>query len=162
MRSRYIASSEDPIAPGTDGTIRAARGRDGALLTAIALVAVALAGCSSFNTGGDGPKPVDPNLFPADYKTDIMSFLQTDAAGLVGTREASLAPPELKPFGSESRYVSCLRVVAADTRRDKMIVFYGGQINQFIDASQGMCETAAYQPFPELPSLLAKLRSSRK
>jgi hypothetical protein len=39
-------------------------------------------------------------------------------------------------------------------------VYFGGAINQFIDAGE-QCTGAAYQPFPELPTLLATLRSKK-
>jgi hypothetical protein len=125
-----------------------------------ALTALALAGCGSFGFGGKDQPEVNPNLFPADYKSGLMAFLQNNPFGLVGTREASLSPPELKPFGNESRYVACLRITAPDWRKDKMVVYYGGAINQFVDATE-LCNGAAYQPFPELPAMFAQLRSRK-
>jgi hypothetical protein len=128
---------------------------------ACTLAALALAACSSFGFGGGSAQPeVNPNLFPADYKSGLITFLQTNPFGLVGTREASLSPPELKPFGNESRYVACLRVALPDSRKDKMIVYYGGAINQFVDANE-VCNAAAYQPFPELPAMFAQLRTKK-
>jgi len=124
-----------------------------------ALAALALAGCSSFGFGQD-PKPIDPNILPADYKASLMAFLQNNPFGLVGAREASLAPPELKAFGNDSRYVACLRVAGPDWRKDKMIVYYAGAINQFVDATE-QCNSAAYQPYPELPAMFAQLRSKK-
>lgn len=118
---------------------------------------LALAGCSSFGFG-QADKPVEPNVFPADYKADLMAFLQNNPFGLVGTREAALSPPELKAFGNENRYVACLRVAGADWRKEKMVVYFGGAINQFVDAG-AQCNGAAYQPYPELPALFAQLRS---
>ena len=125
-----------------------------------ALVALVLAGCSSFGIGQSDPPPVDPNVFPADYKAGLMAFLRNNPFNLVGAREAALSPPELKPFGNESRYVACLRAAAPDWRKEKMIVYYGGVINQFIDATD-QCQSAAYQPFPELPAMFAQLRSKK-
>ena len=123
------------------------------------MAALALAGCSMFGSG-QPDKPVDPNVFPADYKGSVMTFLQTNPFGLTGAREASLSPPELKAFGNDSRYVACLRVVGADWRKDKMIVYFGGAINQFVDAGE-QCNGAAYQPYPELPTMFAQLRSKK-
>jgi hypothetical protein len=129
-------------------------------LAAVWLTALALAGCSSFGFGQSDPKPVDPNVFPADYKPGLIAFLQNNPFGLVGTREASLSAPELKPFGQENRYVACLRVAGPDWRKDKMVVYFGGAINQFVDAGD-QCNSAAFQPFPELPALFATLRSKK-
>ena len=91
-----------------------------------------------------------------------MALMQQNPYGLVGTREAFLSPPELKPFGAESRYVSCLRAIAPDAQHEKMIVFWGGQVNQFVDANADACKGAAYQPFPELPRMLSQIKSKAK
>jgi len=131
-----------------------------------AATALTLGGCSSFN--GPPPNGVDPNVFPANYKAQLMTFLQTNAVGMVGVTSAQLAPPTLKPFGSESRYVACLNAAGADDIRrqnwhkEKMFVFYGGEINQFVDATDEGCKGAPYAPFPELPAMLAQLRSKQK
>ncbi len=130
---------------------------------AVALAGAALlAGCASFGGGQQAPKPVDPNVMPADYKASVMSFLQQNPYGLVGARAAELSAPELKPFGTESRYVSCLRAVGPDWRKEKMIVFYAGEINQFVDATPDACGTAAYQAFPEITTLLNTLKGNKK
>jgi hypothetical protein len=125
-----------------------------------ALTAFVLAGCSSFGIGQPEPPPVDPNVLPADYKSGLMTFLQVNPFNLVGAREAEVSPPELKAFGNESRYVACLRVAGPEWRKEKMIVYYGGAINQFVDATE-LCKSAAYQPFPELPAMFAQLRSKK-
>ena len=152
--SRYRRMRKSPIAwPRRPAWLR----RQSRWTPALALVALALAGCSMFG-GGQPEKPIDPNVFPADYKAGLMTFLQVNPFGLVGTREAALSQPELKAFGNESRYVACLRVVGPDLRKDKMIVYFAGAINQFVDAGE-RCNGAAYQPFPELPTLFAQLRS---
>ncbi len=124
------------------------------------LIACALAGCSSFSSAP--PKSVDPNIFPANYKASLMTYLQANPFGLVGATSAELSAPVLKPFGSESRYVACLRVAGPNLRREKMVVYYGGELNQFVDATEEGCRDAAYAPFPELPALLAQLRSKQK
>jgi hypothetical protein len=126
----------------------------------VAVLALALAGCSSFGLGSE-PKPVDPNVFPANYKAGVLTFLQVNPFGLVGTREASLSAPELKPFGNESRYVACLRIAGPDWHKEKMVVYFGGEINQFVDSTAEQCSRAAYQPFPELPAMFAVLKSGK-
>ena len=128
----------------------------------VVLLAAALAGCSSFGFGQSEQKAVDPNVFPADHKARVITLMQTDPYALVGAREASLSAPELKPFGTESRYVVCLRAVSPDWRKEKAIIFFGGEINQFVDATPEQCGKAAYQPFPELITLLRTLGGNKK
>jgi len=127
---------------------------------AVAFAALALAGCSSFGLGQSNQPEPDPNIFPADYKSSLMTFLQVNPYGLVGAREAALSPPELKPFGNENRYVACLSATAPDWHKERMVVYYAGAINQFVDATD-LCKSAAYQPFPELPAMFAQLRSKK-
>lgn len=125
-------------------------------------LAVALAGCASFGGGQNDKAAVDPNVSPANYKANIMAFLQNNPYGLVGAREASLSAPELKPFGTDSRYVACLHASGPGWSKEKMIVFYAGAINQFVDATSEACGTAAYQPFPEITTLLNQLGGNKK
>jgi len=126
---------------------------------ALGMTMLAFAGCSSFG-GAEPEKPMEPNVFPADYKVGLIAFLQNNPFGLVGARDASLSAPELKAFGNDSRYVACLRVAGPDWRKEKMAVYFGGAINQFVDAGQ-QCNGAAYQPYPELPAMFAQLRSKK-
>ena len=124
-------------------------------------LASALAGCSG---GVFGPKEeprVDPNLFPSNYKTELVRYLETNPASYENTRETYLATPVLKPFGGQNRYVACLRVVGPDWRKEKMLIYYGGELNQFIDATPDMCGGAAYQPFPELTATLSRFGMKR-
>jgi hypothetical protein len=128
--------------------------RTGALLVAIS---GALAGCSALGLGQQAESTrVDPNVFPDNYKALLLTRLQTNPYGLAGAREAFVSTPALKPFGAESRYFVCLRVVAPDTRKDKLVVFYAAEINQFIDAAGDDCAAAAFQPFPEMTAALGR------
>jgi hypothetical protein len=122
---------------------------------------LALGGCSSFNSApATGP---DPNINPAsNYRAVVMTFLQTNAYGMTGAVSAELSPPTLRAFGTESRYVACLNVAGTDWRKQKMIVFYAGEINQVVDATDEGCKGAAFSPFPELPAMLAAIRSKQK
>lgn len=124
-----------------------------------AMFALMLAHCSSFNTA---PPSVDPNVFPANHKASVLTFLQINPAGIVGAISAELSPPTLKPFGTDSRYVACVRIAGPDWRKEKMAVFYGGEINQFVDATEEACKDAVYARFPELPAMLAQLKAKPK
>ena len=124
---------------------------------ATAILAVALAGCSSF--GRQAEPAIDPNLYPADYKANLLKFLQTYLSDPRDVREAFLAEPTLRPVGSDTRYVLCLRYNAKDFNgryqgsTEKTAVYFAGKMTQFVDARPEWCGGAAYQPFPELQAL---------
>jgi hypothetical protein len=123
-------------------------------------LALALAGCSGIGGPKEEPR-VDPNLFPSNYKTELLAHLRANPGSYENTRETYLSAPVLKPFGAESRYVACLRVVGADWRREKMLIYFGGELNQLVDATPEMCAGAAYQPYPELTATLSQFGMKR-
>jgi hypothetical protein len=116
-----------------------------------ALACTALVCCSMFDQKKDEPK-VDPNLFPTDYKAKIITFLKTYLSERSAYSGALISSPVLKPFGTENRYVVCVRLVNGSKVGEKMATFFGGQLNQFVDADQSACTGAAYAPFVELES----------
>jgi hypothetical protein len=118
---------------------------------------VALAGCSGIEFGRPEQKPVDPNVYPTNYKTDLVAYVKTHPAEMLNARGAYISAPALKQVGSESRYFVCLRVDGQDWRQEKMVIFYSGGINQFVDATSEHCGAAAYQSFPELLTMLSQL-----
>jgi hypothetical protein len=125
---------------------------------ASAVLAVAVAGCSSFQVP---PEHVDPNIVPSKYKTEILNYLRANPGNYENTRETYLSAPVLKPFGAESRYVACLRVVGPDWRKEKMLIYFGGELNQIVDATPEICGGAAYQPYPELTTTLSQFGMKR-
>jgi hypothetical protein len=135
-------------------SVRALRGG------APAALALALAACSSFGDQAE-QKRVDPNLFPSGYKTEILTYLRANPGNYENTRETYLSTPVLKPFGTESRYVACLRVIGRDWRKEKMLIYFGGELNQIVDATSEMCGGAAYQPDPELTAMLSQFGTKR-
>jgi hypothetical protein len=128
-----------------------------------AVLALTLAGCSGIpGFGRSEEPPVDPKAYPANYKTDLLGYLQTHASQIEGVRNAALSAPALAQLaGTESRYIVCLRTEGADGRKDKMIVYYGGVIIQYVDATGAPCATAAYQPFPELLAVVAQMEKQK-
>jgi hypothetical protein len=126
-----------------------------AALFLVAAVAVALAACSS-----DKKVPEEnPNVFPADYKGEILTTMTTSLDDPTNIRNAYVSEPVLRAVGREERYVVCVR---SDTRnayreytgaKDRIAIFYGGHINQLIEATKEQCGSAAYKPFPELEHL---------
>ena len=67
--------------------------------------------------------------------------------------------PALVPVGKDSRYAVCIRSNSRDYHRnypgsqDRIAYFYGGHLNQLVDATKEQCGNAAYKPYPELEKL---------
>jgi hypothetical protein len=124
-------------------------------------LAAAVAGCSEFGFGTQPDKRVDANKFPENYKQDLLTYVRAHPAELLNVREASISAPALNQFGTESRYFICLRATSPDWRKEKMVIFFGGRMNQFVDADNQHCGAAQYQPFPELMTELSNLKKDK-
>jgi len=115
-------------------------------LSATAFAASLLAGCSTSK-----PEALpDPNTLPANYRADIVAFLRQSLADRAMFRGATIAPPALKPIGDAQRYMVCVRLNSHGQILNKVAVYFGGRVQQFVDATPDECGDAAYQPFPEL------------
>ncbi len=120
----------------------------------IAVFAGAVAACTSSKE-----VPVDPNLFPANYKQEILDTLSHTLIDPTNIRDASISDPALSTVNKEQRYTSCVRYTARDASRQygapsvRIAYFYGGHLNQFVEAGKDQCGNAAYKPFPELEKL---------
>jgi hypothetical protein len=133
----------------------------------LALVAAVLGGCSgadsssmfAFTKSAD-PPPLDPKLFPAQYKTEIAAFMRTYLSNPTKVKDALVGQPVLKPVGGQPQYVTCVRYNPRDTTgqyegsKTNLAVFLGGQLNQFLDGTPEMCANLAYQRFPEIESMV--------
>jgi hypothetical protein len=113
------------------------------------LASMSVAGCSGF--GRQKPEPVvDPNAYPANYRTQIVTLLTTMLTDRADFRGALIAAPVLKPVGDSQHYVVCLQLNGHNQRRDKVVIYLAGAPNFFLDAKPEQCADAAYQPFKEL------------
>lgn len=131
----------------------------------LALIAGVLAGCSGdskvldYITPGkvSEPPPLEPGLFPANYKTEIIEFLRVSLTTRV--RDAYVAQPVLRPMGKVQQYVTCVRYRPLDEKNQpadsetKLAIFLGGRLMQFIPGDPQVCGGLAYQRFPEMESL---------
>jgi hypothetical protein len=128
-------------------------GKRAASLWLLSALAMALAACSN-----DKIMTVDPNLVPARYKDEILDTLRTlfDKNETQTVTNAMISDLALRPVGSEQRYTVCVRYTAHGTvfnlsgDAERIAVFYGGHLNQLIEATKEHCGNAAYKPFPEL------------
>jgi hypothetical protein len=132
-------------------------GRRAASLCLLSALAMALAACASQS------KPENPNVFPTDYKSEIIATLQklftsNETARVTG---AFVSDPVLRLVGKDQRYTVCVRYTAHGVSPGeignamRVAYFYGGHLNQLIEASQDQCGNAAYKPFPELDKYCA-------
>jgi hypothetical protein len=119
-----------------------------------ALAALALAGCSAFSgPKADAPLP-DPNTYPANYRADIVTFLRMSLNDRAMFRGAMIAQPVLKPIAEAQRYMVCVQLNGHGQMVNKVAIYVGGRIQQFIDSSPDQCGDAAYQPFKELAAAM--------
>jgi hypothetical protein len=129
------------------------------LVIAIAL----LLGACSHQDVDDVTSSPGANIYPANYKTDILAAMHAYLNDPTGVRDAALAPPELKPatMSMPARYVACLRFNAKKNAngyagpKEIAALFGGGRFDQFVDnpSTKELCAAAAYAPFPELEQL---------
>ncbi len=117
--------------------------------------AVSLIACSSDKKQAEE----NPNVFPADYKNQILVTLTNSLDDPTNIRSASITDPFVRSAGKEERYVVCLRFDTRNLNRnytgiqDRIAYFYGGHINQLVEATKEQCGNVAYKPFPELEKL---------
>ena len=126
------------------------------LLPALGLVVgLALAACAS---GGKEPEE-NPNIVPTNYKQEIIDTLTRVLDDPTNVRDAYVSEPVLRPAGKGERYTVCVRANARNLMReysgakDRIAIFFGGHLNQLIDATKEQCGNASYKPFPELEKL---------
>ena len=123
----------------------------------LVLLLLTLAGCSSWWDKKE--PPVDPNLFPTDYKKEILDTMKNALTVNTNVRDASISAPVLTQTGKEQRYTVCVRANSRDINgsytgvKDRIAYFYGGHLNQLVEATPEQCANAAYTPFPALEHL---------
>jgi len=118
------------------------------------VLSLTLAACSS-----DAQKEPDPNIFPTNYKQQILDTMPEVLFDSGNIRDAFISEPVLTPGSKDQRYTVCLRFNARNESRqyvgskDRIVYFYAGHLNQLIETDKGQCANAAYKPFPELEKL---------
>jgi hypothetical protein len=110
---------------------------------------------------GSSPKPkIDPNVFPTNYKTEILKIMPDIVADPSNMRDTGISDPTLRTVGEDgSRYEVCVRFNPRKSKteyagmQERLAIFYGGNLAQFVKATPEQCGKAVYQPFPELEHL---------
>jgi len=117
--------------------------------------AIALGACSGAGT----QETVDPNLFPTEYHQEILDAMRKALDVQTNVREAAISEPALRAAGREQRYSVCVKANSRDINgqytgvKERIAWFWGGHLNQLVDAAPGQCAGAAYRPWPELENL---------
>jgi hypothetical protein len=120
------------------------------------VLAVGLIGCSG--SGSKQPEE-NPNVFPADYKNEILLTMTNTLEDPTNIRDAFVSEPTLRQAGKEERYVVCVRSDSRNANKhytgskDRIGYFYAGHLTQLVEATKEQCGSAAYKPFPELEKL---------
>jgi hypothetical protein len=122
-------------------------------LSLLLATALALGGCG--HNAPDSDSGI--NVYPANYKSDILSAMHAYLNDPTGIRDASISEPTLK--SSLSRYVVCLKFTAKKNAKEyaapKEIaaIFLAGRFDRFIDTPKDECAGVTYTAFPELQKL---------
>ena len=132
----------------------------------LALLGVALGGCSgsgpdSFAFGkSPEPPPLQGNIFPVKYKTEVADFMRTYVTNPTKIKDAFIAEPVLKTVEKGQQYISCVRYNPRDLQNQyqgnqtNLAIFLGGGLVQFLPGNPEMCAGLNYQRFPEVESLV--------
>jgi hypothetical protein len=123
------------------------------------LLALMLGACSGFG-GSSTPAAIDPNTFPKNYRQEVADFMRVSLEDPVKIRDAFISEPALKPVARATHYVACVRFNPRNTQgqyqgnTERMALFLGGRLNQFLPMERDACAGAAYQRFPEAEALV--------
>jgi hypothetical protein len=132
-------------------------------LTLLAVVWVG--GCAT--EVGPGPSELkaqweQQNVYPQNYKNDLMAFLRTYLNDPTHIRGAAVSEPQRKTVGPGERYVACVRYNARKSggqyagSKDGAAIYVSGKLDRFLDLPREVrefCKDAVYAPFPELETL---------
>ena len=122
----------------------------------VLLIAAALGACSSGprveTKGGESV-----NIYPDNYKAEVLAFLRNYLNDLSGIRDAGITVPAVRPVGGTERYAICVHFSArtpgaSASGRDYLAIFLAGKLDQMAP-SREQCSGATYEPFPELERL---------
>jgi hypothetical protein len=111
-----------------------------------------------------GTRPIsasdeEVNVYPANYKSDILSAMHVYLNNPAGIRDAAISAPALKSVEDLNRYVVCVQFNAKKNAteyagvKEFAAVFVVGHFDRFVEKGHEPCTGAAYTPFPELQKL---------
>jgi hypothetical protein len=134
------------------------RWRFASLLIGAAPLLCACAG-SQHLIGSGSDVEAEINVYPTNYKSDILAGMHAYLNDPTGIRDAAISEPMLKSAGNNTRYVVCVQFNGKLTgntyagTREFAAVFLAGHFDHFIEKAQDQCAGVAITPFPELEKL---------
>ena len=115
--------------------------------------AVALAACA-YN-----PPAPDVRQPPADYRKQILDYMPKGMQDVSGMRDTGITELALTDVNGVSVYTACVRYNPRLSRteyegvRERLAIFHGGRLAQFIEPTAGQCAKVTWLPFPEMEKL---------
>ena len=100
----------------------------------LSALAAGLIGCSSSSKQSEE----NPNVFPADYKNEILLTMTNTLEDPTNIRDAFISEPALRQAGKEERYVVCVRSDSRNANKHysgskvRIGYFYAGNLNLLI------------------------------
>jgi hypothetical protein len=101
----------------------------------------------------------DINVYPTNYKSDILAAMHAYLKNPTGIRDAAISEPTIKSSGTVNRYVACLRFTPKKNaseysgNREIAAVFMAGRLDRFVDLPKTECTGITYAAFPELQNM---------
>jgi hypothetical protein len=101
----------------------------------------------------------DINVYPTNYKSDILAAMHAYLKNPTGIRDAAISEPTIKSSGTVNRYVACLRFTPKKNaseyggNREIAAVFMAGRLDRFVDLPKTECSGVTYAAFPELQNM---------
>jgi hypothetical protein len=101
----------------------------------------------------------DINVYPTNYKSDILAAMHAYLKNPTGIRDAAISEPTIKSSGTVNRYVACLRFTPKKNAseyggtREIAAVFMAGRLDRFVDLPKTECTGITYAAFPELQNM---------
>ena len=105
------------------------------------------------------PDEDEINVYPTNYKSDIVAAMHAYLKNPTGIRDAAISEPTIKPSGAVDRYIACLRFTPKKNvseyggTREIAAVFMNGRLDRFVDLPKTECTGVTYAAFPELQNL---------
>lgn len=131
-------------------------------MAAIGLCALVVGGCAFSSSDEEkalsAQVAASDQVFPVNYRTELLAFLRTYLNEPRGLQHAGIAAPVQRPLGGRTRYVVCVRYSEHESggykpARVRAVLYAGGRLDRLVEEGGELCNNVALSPFPELEKL---------